>query len=287
LTNNQPVTVLEVLQSTAAYFTRKGIEQPRLNIEHLLADTLGKKRIELYLEFDRQLTEQELAPLRAKVRRRAEGEPLQHVLGSWDFYGRTFLTDSRALVPRPETEQLLAAFLDQLQVQPARHHRLLDVGTGSGVLAITLALQNPDWEILALDVSADALSLAKANAQRFAITERLSFLESDLFGQVGGRFTGVVANLPYIPSEELAGLSIEVKHDPVRSLDGGSDGLELIGRMIRSVPQRLEADAVLALEVGPGQAERVRDLLSAENFRDISVKNDYQGVQRIVVARYG
>lgn len=281
------MTVLELLQSTSEYLARKGIDQPRLSIEHLLAESLGKKRIELYLEFDRQLKEAELAPLREKVRRRAEGEPLQHLLGSWDFYGRTFKTDRRALIPRPETELLVDVVLEELKGVPKERTRLIDVGTGCGILAITFALEIPQLEIVAVDVSTDALALARENAARFGLESKIAFVQSNLAYDTEGSFHWVVANLPYIPTAELDTLQREVKHDPRLALDGGPDGLVVIRNLVCSLQTKLAPGALIALEVGQGQAEPVRELFAEQNYRDISVRKDYQGVQRIVSARYG
>ncbi|HEV8422135.1 MAG TPA: HemK/PrmC family methyltransferase, partial [Chthoniobacterales bacterium] len=152
------MTVLEVLQSTAAYFKKRNVESPRLNAEHLIAHSLGKKRIELYLEFERPLGESELAPLRELVRRRGQGEPLQHLLGTVEFGGDVFLTDTRALIPRPETEQLVEYLCD---FSWPKNPHMLDVGTGSGVIALSLAARFPDAEIHAVDLSQDALDLAR------------------------------------------------------------------------------------------------------------------------------
>jgi release factor glutamine methyltransferase len=279
------VTVLEVLQNTATYFAKKKVESPRLNIEHLLADLLGKKRIDLYLEFDRVLTEQELDLLREKVRRRAEGEPLQHILGHWDFFGRTFKTDARALVPRPETELLVEAVLAEME--PAQEGRLIDVGTGTGVLALTFALEKPGLSIYASDISESALALARENAEHFGVLNRIEFVQSELVEAVAGPFDWVVANLPYIPGAELVGLPVEVRYDPVVALDGGPDGLATIYKLIESMRGKLSSNSLIALEVGSGQAEPVRDILARSNYRDISLRKDYQGVERILIARYG
>lgn len=281
------MTVLELLQSTSDYLARKGIDQPRLNIEHLLADSLGKKRIDLYLEFDRKLTEPELVPLREKVRRRAAGEPLQHLLGSWDFYGRTFKVDRRALVPRPETELLIDLVLPDLKAASRQSRRLIDVGTGCGILAITFALEISELEVVAVDVSLDALALARENAVRFGLDSRIAFVQSDLLDNTGGGFRWVVANLPYIPTAALDTLQPEVKHDPRLALDGGPDGLDVIRKLINSLQTKLAPPALIALEVGRNQAEPVRELFARQNYRDISIMKDYQGAQRIVSARYG
>ena len=281
------MTVLQVLQNTADFFARKGIDSPRLNIEHLLADALGKRRIDLYLEFDRTLSENELAPLREKVRRRAEGEPLQYLLGSWDFFGRAFRTDPRALIPRPETEVLVEIVLKVIRAKLSSRTRLLDVGTGSGVLAITFALECPNLQIVGSDVSPSALNLARENAERQGLNGRIEWVESDLLSSVAGSFDFLVANLPYIPTAELPKLAPEVKRDPQLALDGGPDGLVVIRRLLREVPKVLRDGAFVVLEVGFDQAGRVADLLTAQKFRDISVENDYQGVRRFVTAWYG
>jgi release factor glutamine methyltransferase len=281
------MTVLELLQATTAYFGKKGVEQPRLNIEHLLADTLGKKRIELYLEFDRSLSAQELEPLREKVRRRAEGEPLQHLLGHWDFFGRTFKIDHRALIPRPETELLIETLLREFAKGDKSANRLVDVGTGSGVLAITLAAECPELEISAVDLSEDALALARENALLLGVSDRITFHRSDLLDDLDGPFHWIVANLPYIPTADLSALQREVKFDPALALDGGKDGLTIVKRLIESVPGKLEPNGMIALELGQGQSQRVLGFLADQNYRDISIKKDYQGIERLLIARHG
>ena len=281
------MTVLELLQATTTYFAKKGVEQPRLSIEHLLAEALGKKRIELYLEFDRSLSEHELEPLREKVRRRAEGEPLQHLLGHWDFFGRTFKTDHRALIPRPETERLVETVLKEFAICEESANRLVDVGTGSGVLAITFALERPGLEISAVDLSEDALTLARENAERLGVSDRIAFHRSDLLDQMEGPFHWIVANLPYIPTADLHALQREVKFDPALALDGGKDGLTIIKRLIESVPAKIALNGLIALELGHGQAHEVSGIMASKNYRDISIKKDYQGVERLLIARHG
>ena len=281
------MTVLQVLQNTADFFARKGIESPRLNIEHLLADALGKRRIDLYLEFDRTLSEKELVPLRAKVQRRVDGEPLQYLLGSWDFFGRAFRTDERALIPRPETEILVEIALKVIRTQPSSRNGLLDIGTGSGVLAITLALECPSLSVIGSDVSALALNLARENAAAKGLERRIEWVESDLLQSVTGPFDFLVANLPYIPTAELPKLAPEVRRDPSVALDGGPDGLAVIRRLVQDAPKVLTGGAFVILEVGFDQADRVADLMRAQKFRDISVESDYQGVRRFVTAWYG
>lgn len=275
-------TVLEVLQSTSAYFAKAGVESPRLNIEHLLAHVLGKKRMDLYLEFDRPLNESELDPLRALVRKRAQGEPLQHLMGNVEFMGRHFRSDPRALIPRPETEQLIEKLLQKDIPPPAR---IVDVGTGSGVIALTLAATWPECEVHAVDVSEAALSLAKENAAALNLESRVVFHQGNLLEPLSGTFDLVVANLPYVPAGEIASLSKEVKHDPVLALDGGTDGTSLIRSLLSMAKNQLRGR--IALEIGHSQSAPLADALAAEHYHSISPETDYQGRNRFLFASYG
>ena len=278
------MTVLEVLQSTTGYFQKHNVESPRLNAEHLLAHVLGRKRIELYLEFERELNESELAPLRDLVKRRAEGEPLQHLLGTVEFCGHTFVCDKRAMVPRPETEQLVELIESKIE---NRKSKILDVGTGSGVIALSLAAESPEAEIVAADISEDALALARENAERLGLADRVRFLKSNLLENVEGVFDLIAANLPYISTEQRQTLSREVLHDPEVALFGGVGGDELVRELIAQAPSRLRPGGTLALEIGIGQSEALVEALTEKNYRDIWTKNDYSGVTRFLFARYG
>jgi release factor glutamine methyltransferase len=277
------MSVLEVLQSTTAYFKKRGIENPRLNAEHLIAHSLGKKRLDIYLEFERDLAEPELAPLRELVRRRVQNEPLQHLLGTVEFCGNTFLCDKRALVPRPETEQLVELIQSRIV---NRQSRVVDVGTGSGVIALTLAQKFPEAEIVATEISEDALALASENATRLAL-ESVQFVHCDLLGDIAGKFDFIVANLPYISRQDRAHLAPEVLRDPEVALFAGESGDEIILRLIEEAPARLRAGALLALEIGLGQADALCHFLQSKNYRDIEAKNDYAGVTRFLFARHG
>jgi release factor glutamine methyltransferase len=279
------MTLLEVLQSTTAYFTKREIESPRLNAEHLLAHVLKRKRMELYLEFERALVEDELAPLRELVKRRGQGEPLQHLLGTVEFCGQTFLCDKRALVPRPETEELVEKIADGRLPNP--DCRILEVGTGSGVIALSLAAKFPEAKVTATDMSEDALGLARENAARLGLQDKVVFLRSDLLQAVGGTFDLIVANLPYIPTGDRPTLSQEVLHDPEAALFGGERGTEMIRKLIDAARACLNAGGLLALEHGIGQAEELAAIMAEKNYHDIEAIRDYSGVTRFLFGRYG
>src|SRR5918996_266945 len=280
------MTVLEVLQSTTGYFQKRNIDSPRLNAEHLLAYVLGRKRIELYLDFERRLRESELTPLRELVNRRGAGEPLQHLLGTVEFCGRTFRCDKRALVPRPETEQLVELLISHFKSEIA-YSRMVDVGTGSGVIALTLAAEFPKAEILGPDISEDALMLARENAERLELADRVQFLRSNLLESVQPGFDLIVANVPYVSTEDRQNLSREVLHDPEVALFAGARGDELVRQLIWQAPSWFRPGGVLAMEIGIGQSEALMSALADKNYRDISTEKDYSGVIRFLFARYG
>jgi release factor glutamine methyltransferase len=280
------MTVLEVLQSTTGYFQKRTIDSPRLNAEQLLAHVLGRKRIELYLEFERRLRESELTQLRELVKRRGAGEPLQHLLGTVEFCGRTFRSDKRALVPRPETEQLVELLISHFKSEIA-YSRMVDVGTGSGVIALTLAAEFPKAEIVGADISEDALMLARENAEGLEFADRVQFLRSNLLESVQPSFDLIVANLPYVSTEDRQNLSREVLHDPEVALFAGPRGDELVQELIAQAPSRLRPGGMLALEIGIGQSEALMSVLADKNYRDISTEKDYSGVIRFLFARYG
>jgi release factor glutamine methyltransferase len=279
------MTVLEVLQSTTDYFKKRKIESPRLNAEQLLAHVLGRKRLELYLDFERNLNESELVPLRELVKRRGQGEPLQHLLGTVEFCGHTFLCDKRALVPRPETEQLVELVIQStINYQPST---IVDVGTGSGVIALSLAAKFTEAEVHGVDISEEALQLAEENAKRLGLNQRVRFTKGSLLENLNERFEVIVANLPYISMQDRHSLSREVLHDPAVALFAGDRGDESIRELIEQASSRLRPGGLLALEIGLGQSESLRAFLGEKIYHDIESKTDYSGIPRFLFARYG
>jgi len=282
----QTKTLLEVLQSATAFFTKHKIESPRLNAEHLIAHALKLSRLELYLEFETKLNENELTQLRELMKRRAQGEPLQHLLGTVEFCGQTFLCDKRSLVPRPETEQLVELLVSEIRGEKAEA-RIVDVGTGSGVIALSLAKQFPKAKVFAVDVSDDALSLAKENAARLGLNDRVQFQKGDLLENLNERFDLVVANLPYISMQDRQSLAREVLHDPEVALFAGEKGDELVRKLIEQAPAHLEPGGRLALEIGIDQAEGLVEFLRLKNYQDIRAEKDYSRITRFLLASYG
>lgn len=281
-------TVLETIRSGAPWLEKAGVENARLNMEHLLAKVLGCRRMQLYMDFDRPLEEEHLAPLRELVKRRGKGEPLQHLLGTVEFAGREFLCDTRALVPRPETEELVEKILTECRKEGAPPPAdILDMGAGSGVIGLSLALAFPEARVVLADVSPDALALARENAERLGVpSERLTLAPSDLFASLSGRrFDLIAANLPYVAAAELSALSAEVQRDPVLALDGGVRGTELIEKFLQEVTQQLNPNALVALEVGAGQTAALAEMMRGLPLGDVIAVNDLSRRDRFLFGR--
>jgi release factor glutamine methyltransferase len=250
---------------------------------------MGKRRMDLYMEFDRALEEKELGPLRELVRRRAQREPLQHLLGTVEFLGLTLKSDARALIPRPETEQLCELLIAEANSQDCawKDGTIADVGTGTGCIALALASALPGARVIGLDASDAALALAAENTARTEAGGRVTFLKSDLLSAVEGPLDLVVANLPYIPTAELRALQDEVQREPSSALDGGPDGMDIIRRLVAEAAVKLRAGGRLALEIGLGQAAALVTELTGKNFGDPRIVKDYQGRDRYLLATHG
>lgn len=269
------LTVLEIIKRTTDFFLGKGIESPRLNAEHLIGHALGLKRMQLYLQFERPLTEAELEKIRPLVRRRAQREPLQHILGETEFFGLKLKTDRRALIPRPETELLVELLTERLAANPPA--RILDLGTGTGAIALALASHFPAARILAVDTSEDALALAGENAVSTHLAERVQLVRSDWFAAVSAdeRFDLIVSNPPYLTAAETAEAQPEVRNfEPVSALTGGSDGLADLRQIIAATPRWLASGGLLALETGIAQHATLRVLAAAAGLSQFESRQD-------------
>lgn len=284
------MTVLEVIRRSAEFLEKKGVDLPRLQTELLLAHVLGVPRLNLYLSFDRLLTGGELDSARDLVRRRGNREPLQHILGSTSFCGLEMKVNRHVLVPRPETERLAEQAWERLGALQSPGPAALDFGTGSGCIAIALAVHCPGARLEAVDRSDEALAVARENAARHGVAERIRFHSGDGFAALpaGVRFDLIVSNPPYIPSVEIEQLAPEVRdHDPRAALDGGPDGLEYFRRLAEGGADRLRPGGGLLLEIGDGQAEAVGAILAGHNWVVERVEADYSGRPRVLAARAG
>ena len=273
------MTVLELLESTTSYFARHQVPSPRLTIELMLAEMLRKTRMQLYLEYDQPVPEPALERLRPLVKRRAEGEPIEYLLGVTTFAGHRVEVGPDVLIPRPETEILFQAAAERIEPEGLP---VLDAGTGSGILALALAKKFPKLEIIASDICPAALAWAKRNAGDCG---NIRQVKSDLLEEksLPERFQMIVANLPYIPPGQLDGLMREVRHEPRRALDGGPDGLDLIRKLITQSSGRTR---FLALEIGDGQAEETKTLCLGAGYALIEILPDFTQRERILVAEY-
>jgi release factor glutamine methyltransferase len=279
------LTILEIVRKTAGFFDRKGVEQARLNAELIVGHCLGLDRMQLYLQFERPLTEAELIPIREKVRRRGLREPLQYVLGTAQFHDLKLKVDARVLVPRPETEQMAERIREHLGTTPSR---IVDLGTGSGALALCLALTYPEAEVLGVDLSPGALEVAQANAEAVSLGGRVRFLQSDWFASVpaGRRFDLIVANPPYLSQEEWTSAAPEVReHEPRMALVGSNGGGGDLERILEEARERLEPDGHLILETGIDQHARLMAKAESLGYTAIESLKDWSDRDRFLWMR--
>jgi release factor glutamine methyltransferase len=283
-----PWTIARVLDWTRQDFAARGLGTPRLEAELLVAHALKLKRVDLYVRYDQPLSADELSGVRALIERRRKHEPVAYILGEREFYGRRFAVDARVLVPRPETEGVIDAALALL---PAPTEgvtlRVLDLGTGSGAIALTLAAERPDLRVTAVDLSPDAAEVARGNALRLGLEARVTVVEGALYGPVGGeRFQLIVSNPPYIRSAEVETLMPDVRcFEPRLALDGGPAGDMVLAPLVQQARAHLEPGGGLVVELGYDQGERARELGHAAGFAHVEVRRDLAGIERVLVAR--
>jgi release factor glutamine methyltransferase len=277
-------TIRRVLAWSSEDLKKRGSTSPRLDAELLLCNVLGIDRVGLLIDADRPLAKPELARYRELHQRRRSGEPLAYLLGVREFYGRPFLVDRRVLIPRPDTEHLVEAALARTR-SISLSARVLDLCTGSGCVAITLARERPTSSVLAADVSEDALAVAAENALRLG-AYNVGFVASDLFAAFRRgrhRFDLVTANPPYIAEGDISSLSVDIRgYEPRLALVGGADGLAFLRRIVAEAHAFLDDEGVLAVEIGSDQGRAVQELFAAAGYRDVAVQRDYGGHDRVV-----
>lgn len=279
------LTVLEIIKRTTDFLAGRGVENARLNAEHLVGHALGLKRMQLYMQFERPLSEVELEHIRPLVRRRGAREPLQYIVGEMEFFGVSLKLDRRALIPRPETEHLLALITEKLSAAPAR---ILDLGTGSGAIALGLARHYPASRVTALDVSPEAVELTRENIVRNQLEARVTVWQSDWFSALdaSARFELVVSNPPYLSAAEAADTATEIRqYEPARALTPGVTGLEALTPIMIGARDRLEAGGLLALETGIAQHAALAAQAASLGYTGFESVTDLTGRPRYVFVR--
>lgn len=281
-------TILEVLDWTRGHFEKKGIDSPRLDAEVLIAHALGLERVMLYARHDAPLDPEELTTIRELVARRARAEPVAHLVGKREFWSRSFKVTKDTLVPRPDTETLVEAALDLRKGHDTK--LIVDVGTGTGCIAITLACEIPDARVFALEISEAARDVADENAREHGVEDRVVILASDLLHALPMDVPEIdllVANLPYIRSDEMPGLMADVRdYEPALALEGGEDGLDPTRRLVEQAPERMASNGTIVLEAAPAQHDAIRDLLNTAGFSDVATKDDPGRRARVTTGRW-
>jgi release factor glutamine methyltransferase len=278
------ITVLESIRLSTQYLSEKGIDSPRTNAELLLAGIIGCKRLELYLSFDRPLTEIELKQYREFLKRRGNFEPLQYILGTVEFYGLELNVDSNVLIPRPETEILVETIIKQFSKE--QQIVALDIGCGSGNISIALAVNLPLAKIYSTDISNGALAVAKKNSEKFNVHERINFIKHNILKDSLDSlplFNVIVSNPPYVSKESYAELQKEIRnYEPREAVTDGKDGYTFFKAIAEAASIRLKENGKLFFEIAHGQSDVVKNILMENKFSNIRVIKDYQGIDRVI-----
>lgn len=279
--------IKEILKLTDEYLNKKGIHNSRLEAEILLGSVINMSRVELYVNFDRPVADEEKAAYRKLISERISGKPLQYIIGTQPFRHINLKVEQGVFIPRPETE-LLVDHVIEISKKMSGHLKIIDIGTGTGAIALSLAYEILDSYIYAVDISERALDLARENALNLGLLGKVSFIKSDLFENIDKDVSQadiIVANPPYIPTNVIENLQTEVKDfDPKEALDGGEDGLDFYRHIIRDSSEYLKSGGFLVFEIGDGQSERIIEILKNNNFEDIQSLKDYAGKERIISA---
>ncbi|MGQ9805986.1 MAG: peptide chain release factor N(5)-glutamine methyltransferase [Chlorobiales bacterium] len=280
--------VVSLLKTSAEFLKQKGIDNARLNAEWMLSHVLGLKRFDLYLNFDRPVSPKEREQYRELARRRLNGEPLQYILGETEFFGFLLKVDARALIPRPETELLVEEVINELAKIPSPI-KILEVGTGSGCIAIALAKSLQGAQLVAVDISPDALALAKENAESTKTIDQIKFIEADALApdfaqRFAEPFDALVSNPPYIPISEKPTLQKELSYEPELALFTKT-GLEFYEKLCADAQTLLKPNGLLAFELHADNGEKVKNIATVHGFKNITLKKDYSGHVRMLLAK--
>ena len=284
--------IIEILKMSTEYLEKKGIENPRLNVELLLGHVLKLSRVQLYLNFEKPLAPSELDQFREFLKRRAGHEPIQYILGEVEFYSLKLKVNRSTLIPRPETEILVDTVIEQYKknFDQQKTVEILDIGTGSGNIAIALAKNINDAHIAAIDIQKEALDIARQNADFHQVCQKINFIKQDIFAEnteLASKYHIIVSNPPYISRAEFEHLPLEVKnYEPYIALDGGEGGLTFHRRLVELSKKLLLPYGFVAIEIGAFQSDNVYQVFfNSDSFQEIEIINDLNGLSRVLLAK--
>ncbi|WP_407396639.1 peptide chain release factor N(5)-glutamine methyltransferase [Anaerovibrio sp.] len=278
-------TIGKLLKWTEEYFTKAGIDTPRLDGEVLLCHVLKKERIHLYVHFDQPLTKEELAQYKMCIKERVQHKPVAHIVGHKEFMGLDFKVNEATLIPRPDTEILVEAVISRLKTGQEGLGTIADIGTGSGAICLSLLNYLPDIKAVTVDISPEAIEVAKENAELLDLSDRVEFCHGDMLEPIRDRkFTAIVSNPPYIPEDDIDGLEPDVRDfEPISALVAGPDGLDFYRRLVAEAGNMIDDDGFLALEIGINQAEALKALGQEHGWGRCEIVKDLAGIDRVVI----